>query len=519
MTFSHLPRLLVPGGPSSLFILLLLSLSLFSVLYLLKRVGDSKRRIKSYLKEDSFSSMEEDMCFGASWREYQKTFVEVGDESLTQEEASTFFQKETLLARWVSLRYWRALPSLLIGIGILGTCIGLSLCVMNFESETTDVLLRGIEALLTCMVAALSTTIWGLMLSILFSIYEKHLFGSFFLWVDKLSQRLDERYRVSYWYLRECLQRREEEILKDLLLSCREEEKPPPSIEARAVHLSKESLESLNTLMAETMDKGSRASLEKIERLKEPLEGLSVDSMDRIVDRIGESTDRIIEVLGHTLSGITKREEEVEEKRLHIQEKLEESMRGIRGSIGLLIEELENSRVDRREHEERIERLLEQLDSSFKEQGTQLMRSHDSLEKVGYLFSGVEGFVERIEDSTKDLLVVSNLLKEGAGSLKEEMKVYFKEEKATLLQLEKDLHLSRDLIREYGERFGLIEEGLSSIFQEMETGLHVYSSRVKESLNMYLKDLSTNLEGALSGLSHVLLDLRDLFEAMEKRRE
>ncbi|MEM4658060.1 MAG: hypothetical protein QXX77_06530, partial [Candidatus Methanosuratincola sp.] len=59
------------------------------------------------------------------WREYESTLVKrTYKESpivYKTEHAETYFNEDRILARRLNVRFWHALPGILVGLGILGT--------------------------------------------------------------------------------------------------------------------------------------------------------------------------------------------------------------------------------------------------------------------------------------------------------------------------------------------------------------------------------------------------------------
>ena len=81
--------------------------------------------IKQQLNE-KFKSTE----LAEAWQEFENSLIE-GKNPENQEvvyktdEASLFFSEERLLDQYLNLRFWNSVPALLVGLGILGTFVGL----------------------------------------------------------------------------------------------------------------------------------------------------------------------------------------------------------------------------------------------------------------------------------------------------------------------------------------------------------------------------------------------------------
>lgn len=510
-------KVLLPGGLSSILILLLFSFFFISSLYLLWRVKRCIKKIHSYVYSSTFTSMGEDVYLRDYWFEYQRTFVEDGDTFVTEEEASLFFDGETMLSRLILIGYWVGVPSLLMGMGILGTFISLAFSLFYLQIETMDVILSGMESFFSILLMALSITIWGALLSLLFTLLERRLFHSFYMWVAKLSSRLNEVYRVSHWYLVKKAEKRQGEMLKDLL----------------APILSKEGVSSqINNNVKELFVETTRQNVELKQLSSELAQGvdLSSETMESLGQTLGKVFHRSLE--NSLQSFVVKLEEDL----VTIMERVEHGIEKIQKTV-IKPEDLERilpmiqdllvtvSSEQRRE----LEGICQEIATSMKEMAVaidvqsrdsrdQMERIKDSVSQVELLFKSMEDFVVSMEKSTQDLKDTSSILKQCTVSLHSEMESFLEEKRSTLLQLEKDLSLSGNLVKEYGENIAVIQGGLSSIFQEIDRGLKDYSSTVKTSLNSYLQDLSTNLEIAVTGLKSSMDDFRELLLEEETRR-
>jgi len=108
----------------------------------------------------------------------------------------------------------------------------------------------------------------------------------------------------------------------------------------------------------------------------------------------------------------------------------------------------------------------------------------------------------------------------------------FQTENATLTKNYRDLFEKLDdsmemaelVVSDYAEKFGVIQEGLKGIFDEIDTGLKGYQTVTRESLNTYLADFadklhaaSNALSGSVEALDENLSDLNDHLEDFARR--
>lgn len=74
------------------------------------------------------------------------------------------------------IQYVKMIPSVLIGLGILGTFIGLTLGVGSLDVSSAAAIQKGIEKLLINVGTAFWTSVWGMSFSLIFSIFSAFLF-------------------------------------------------------------------------------------------------------------------------------------------------------------------------------------------------------------------------------------------------------------------------------------------------------------------------------------------------------
>lgn len=139
-----------------------------------------------------------DDVLGPLWDRYRRSFIALsGPREKTDSAAAIYFNDREILAGRINLRYWMAVPNFLIGMGILGTFIGLTFGIYSFETGTVEEVRSSISVLLGGMATAFSTSIAGMLLSIAFNIYEKNRFRSISDAARRLAHHLDQKYLLS----------------------------------------------------------------------------------------------------------------------------------------------------------------------------------------------------------------------------------------------------------------------------------------------------------------------------------
>ena len=130
----------------------------------LKEEFDSNKELKEVWQEF------EDSLIPRQRDENQEKIVYKTDES------SIFLSEERLLGRDINLRFWNSVPSILVGLGILGTFVGLVWGLIPFSGidfTQTEQIQGAIKKLLSGVSTAFVTSVWGMLTSLVFNFVEK----------------------------------------------------------------------------------------------------------------------------------------------------------------------------------------------------------------------------------------------------------------------------------------------------------------------------------------------------------
>ena len=118
-------------------------------------------------------------------REYRKTLdIEIDGSTKSNIPASEYFSEFTVCKSCgINTRIIDAGAGTLVGLGLLGTFLGLTLGIKGFDSSNSDNIQSSIQSLLDGMGTAFLTSLAGMTLSLLYTIFEK-------IWRNGLAKRL-----------------------------------------------------------------------------------------------------------------------------------------------------------------------------------------------------------------------------------------------------------------------------------------------------------------------------------------
>lgn len=134
------------------------------------------------------------------YEQYKQTvvFFNNNGEKKTDEDASNYFRVTTLLdAAKINQRALASAPGVLVGLGLLGTFLGLTIGVSNFDSSSTEAIQTSINDLLDGMGTAFITSLVGMGASTILIVSDKLLVNSLYRKLQKLCERLNSLYYIS----------------------------------------------------------------------------------------------------------------------------------------------------------------------------------------------------------------------------------------------------------------------------------------------------------------------------------
>ena len=142
------------------------------------------------------------------FKKYEATIVFPDKEGKmkTDEEAEVYFDLDSVLSEIrINRRLLNAGSGLLVGLGLLGTFLGLTIGVMDFDSGSTEAIQSSINELLNGMGTAFATSIVGMACSLVFIILEKTCINGFALLginglqrnIESICSIIDKEYYIS----------------------------------------------------------------------------------------------------------------------------------------------------------------------------------------------------------------------------------------------------------------------------------------------------------------------------------
>ena len=187
-----------------LFIILTFAIGAFFAVVVLFQTILSWRRIKKHLQVTKGGDQALESIAASDlplFREFRHHLIEFpsrdGSGRMSKRrtvEAAEVFRESALAPGFVTSRFILALPGILTGLGVLGTFVGLALGLGSLDLKTTESIENGVKPLIQSFAAAFSSSVWGVMASLLFSAWEKVCEGFTISRIQKMQIRVDALY-------------------------------------------------------------------------------------------------------------------------------------------------------------------------------------------------------------------------------------------------------------------------------------------------------------------------------------
>jgi hypothetical protein len=148
---------------------------------------------KSLVSDDVLHSLTDTKLAGLA-RAYQDSIkIKVNGSLKSSIPSSEFFSEFTVCkACGINTKIIDAGSGTLVGLGLLGTFLGLTLGIKNFDSSTSDQIQSSIQVLLSGMGTAFLTSLLGMSASLIYTIIEKQLRNSLSKVLFDFCEKLDD---------------------------------------------------------------------------------------------------------------------------------------------------------------------------------------------------------------------------------------------------------------------------------------------------------------------------------------
>lgn len=586
-------------------VIVIVAIFLFYVFRLLNVTRRLRRKLESLSKNFSEDLIKKDVLFTQVWKDYQESFIDFNGGRKTDEFSYDYFNEKQLLSSNTNLKLINSIPATLVGIGILGTFVGLTYGISNFQTDSTEDIKNSIQILLSGMGTAFVSSIYGMLLSLVFTFFEKVQVNSLHNSIHRFCYNLDKKFKISKEDERTIELKRQERLLNDYFIFkdesgndvkpgnvfrdiFTENRKQSVALQAFSTDLanlieagferiltdpSKKELQSLIIQLKESTDLMKVAIETEIQKLGDKLQDPASEMTQNVVKELETSMAKMMEEFKVSMSGSTKSELEnlttllgqagssltdFPSKLELMTDNLNQNFMGLQEVVQQIsqqtLQQSEQSTKQMRKQVEEMSEILkdkvgdlqvgqevlmtkqtenlqvsEKLLSSFNSSIERLNELSNQVNETVSSFSKVQGELDsasgQLKSITENVLSSSNSFKEAQLKFAQHSNEFLKNNASTIEEIQKSLKQAKELSTEYSSKFEIIEKGLQSIFQQINTGLEDYRDTVGESVESFLgkytealTNTAKSLSGAASKQEEILEELTEQLSKLQNRR-
>lgn len=495
-------------------------------------------RVESLLKKlfkssgELLDNLEKNPKMKSLAREYRSSF-DSADGKTTEFADSYFNSGSVLLAMGINRQAMSSAAGVLVGLGVLGTFVGLSYSVSGFKfsaaNTSTDETLKSIQVLLSGMGTAFFTSLVGMILSTIYIFFEKKSLGNLSRRLSKISDKLDEKFRISE---QDRDRDRHETFLQEMrgelrgLLNATDENGNVVSAGSLLLSLAKNTDLSQAALQNLTEELYERATSKAIKPLLEALIELD-KSLENFGDKVqnpganlAESVVKelkdamnlmVVELKSSFSSSADAQISELSKNLMAAAKNLEDFQNAAATMQGNLSAQSDSMSLELKTV---LETLL-QTESSI----------NSSLEKMGSVMDGVEttlgkfqGVQNSANETTLNLNNASGTVLESMGEMRSAMENFLgtvsshsKVHSATVERLSQTSEKALEISKQVAEAFQKLESELKTTFLSMDHGLKGSSLELQQVLSGLQKS-QTEINTSLDKTNNVIENVNGTLE-------
>lgn len=311
---------------TGIWVLVTIAIAIVSIVYLFSRGKHLSKSLKSSIPENEKE-------LKSIWNAYQSTFSYFGNTRKTAVHAEEYINESNIFFAFLNFRLVNNISNIIVGLGILGTFVGLALGIAGIKTtEGTDQLAQSIDGLMGGMSTAFVTSIWGMGLSLVFTAYFK-------FWQTRISRtiqntcfRLDQEFKVTEDDIQKYRDQKQKEIISELFNEylvaetsegkqmpknvfrriLEESEKQTASLQSFSDDLADSITAAMELMVSENNTQISKLIEEKLVPVLNDLKEIKQDSGTQIIEdavqRLSDSMKEMLQEFKSSITGDTKNE-------------------------------------------------------------------------------------------------------------------------------------------------------------------------------------------------------------------
>jgi len=291
------------------------------------------------------------------WNEFDESLIKK-DNTIENSLDSAYFFNEHSLASYVGSKFYSAIPGILLGIGLLGTFLALyvALSQLNLGGSDTEVMKISIIHFVEMVGVKFTASVWGVFLSVFFTIYEKTLEGKLSAIIKVLQNDIDQAFKLQT----------AEQNLSLILTESEQQTMALNSLAETLTHKISEQFNPVITQMNQHLEQMPIHISKAIgESLKEPLQALQQNASSAVKTQ-SNSLETIVE------SFVDKLEQTTGAQADNVQRLMSETTEKLTNLIGSIQQISQDQNEVQKEREAKMNTLFNTTIKTFNEQMNQM---------------------------------------------------------------------------------------------------------------------------------------------------
>ena len=456
-----------------------------------------------------------------AWKEFEDSLVKRSrDNGLSivykTEEASIFFSEERLLAQHLNLRFWNSVPTILVGLGILGTFIGMVSGLTFFSQDVdftqTESIQGAIEGLISGVSIAFVTSVYGMLTSLVFNVLEKGLIGKTGRSIANLQRVLDQNFTLT---TQEEISFRQEDELEQQTAALKSFSTDLANEITAAMAQGRQEiireLQQTPRAFSEAMAERLAPSLEElndaVEKLREQKEESSIEAIGRLVEEfqnsISAETTRQMETLATTV-------DEVSLSLKHLPSQMSEMMANVQDKIDQSFLSLSaTSEEQMGQTKSMLDGMLSTFQNAIDKQQDGLSETTEKLnEETRQIASGIREMLESAAQQTNDqishqILDLRHVFNKQKQAIEETTNSATKASEETADRM-------RQLVEHSTERLGAglheMEQSVSGLLQRQNSQIEAVNAQLTRSQDTFAegREMLQQMNESVSGVRQLI---------------
>lgn len=444
-----------------------------------------------------------------------------------------FFNKDTMISH-IGSKLYSAIPGVLLGIGLLGTFFGLYVALVQLNVGDAEQLSDSIKLLINMAGVKFAASIWGLSLSILFTLFDKVLEFGLDTKLEKIQKDINEMFE------RETAEQNLDKILV-------ENEQQTKALNGLATSLTEKISAEFNSFLIPKIDSinehfnnlPNNISSSISQSLEKPLQNIS-DTVKNITTNQAEQSTQALETL------ITKFVEKIDsvagsqgemlkESAIQSQKVLTETSNHLNNTFKSMNEMmLEQNKMS----EQRDKKIIEDLNSIKQSQSEMLdnlvTNVSSNIENLSSKVSGnIEGINNSVSENIEKLVSTINKVNEeqsSKSSQREEMLVSKINElvggieNSTSKQLESETQRNEKISTMIENLESSNQKVISDLSNSMSSQVESINNNTQQLISKITNDFENNiiqtqefLESIVSNLKKEVINIDDIFSKTSQK--